>query len=144
MESRHVGWHFGSLFENEIDVISHEVTRLTFHLLERPIIVKRENIASLLDSYFHAFEPQSGDIFTRYSIPKDSFSGFFDSDRPKVILFFSNQVIAHIVEEIENDFHMVKRNESFSAWNYVDGRLSQHPPIKLRLKRPKTMEFHMR
>jgi hypothetical protein len=36
MENRQVGWHFGSLYENEIDTISNEVTRLTFHLLERP------------------------------------------------------------------------------------------------------------
>jgi hypothetical protein len=144
MEKRHVGWGFGSPNENEIDIISKEVTRLTHHLLGRPIIVNQENISSLLDSYFNAFEPHSGDIFTRYSIPKDSFSGFFDFDRPHINPYFRNQVIAHIVKEIENDFEMRKRNESFSAWNYVEGRLSQHPPIKLRLKRPKTMEFHMR
>lgn len=145
---RYVGWSennecFRKFFsKNTIDIISRKVTELTKGVDDknRSIIVPDERICEVMDGVYANFRPPTGDIYSRYIVPNDQQANMVQS--------MIDQTIEIITDYIRNEIGIIKANEKLSAWVQVYGDFNEHnltqtPPIKIREKRPATMQFHM-
>jgi hypothetical protein len=98
-----------------------------------------ERIASLLDSEYSNFQPPTGDIFSRYTIPTvESSLSNFDA--------IVNQTIETICQQVFATLQIEKNNEKLSAWTQVLGSFNQHglvahDKIKIREKKPRSGLF---
>jgi hypothetical protein len=143
---RYVGWDDTSpavmkLYSPEIvKLISRKVTELTRGIdpQNRPILVPDNRICEVIDGIYSNYRPSVGDIHTRYIIPSNS-----QQDQIASVI---DQTIEIIVSNIRNQLIMEQTNEKLSAWVQVMGDFSPHglrqfAPIKIREKRPSTMQF---
>jgi hypothetical protein len=143
---RYVGWDESnpavqSLYSKEtIKLISKKVTELTRGVdpENRPILVPDNRICEVLDGIYSNYRPNVGDIYTRYILPNNA-----QQDQVASVI---DQAIEIIVGNIRNQIGMERNNEKLTAWiqlygDFNTGGLRQHAPIKIREKRPSTMQF---
>jgi hypothetical protein len=146
---RYAGWTENNacikqLYSKEtVDLISKKVTQLTLGVdpKNRKIIVPKDIICKVLDGVYHNNRPPTGDIFSRYIIP--------NNEQQNVVQSIIDQTIEIIVSSVRNNMEMNQYNETLTAWVQVYGDfntagLRQHAPIKIRERRPATMQFNMR
>lgn len=126
-----------------VRTISTKITELTLGVdpQNRPIIVPDSTICSVMNDIYSSYRPPTGDIYTRYIVP----SGIGTESYVQNMI---DQVIEIIVSDIRNNIGMEENNRKLTAWTTVYGdfnehQLRQHPPIKVRNKRPAPMQFHM-
>jgi len=124
--------------------ISREITKLLdgVHPSGRPIVVPNERINEVMNDVYISYRPPTGDIYSRYIVPSDS-------ARPSnYINTLIKKTIQIIYSTIKTDIEQENNNRSLSAWTQVYGDfnkhgLRSHSTIKLREKRPQTMQFNM-
>jgi type IV secretory pathway VirB6-like protein len=110
-------------------------------LLDRPILVSKPVIESVLSELFKFNSPQLGDIFTIDTIPQEV---------PRDdILDLINNTINIITNHIRTEYEMIENNQKLTIWtslygNFNDHGLRAHPQIKIKNKRTPTMQFNMR
>ena len=134
---------YDALFsQGTIDLISKKVTELTRGLdtKGREIVVPDETIAKVLDGINQGYTRVVGDIYTRYFIQSD--------EQQNMVQSIIDQTIEVITNNVRNQYDMEKNNRTLTAWVQVYGdfnasSLRYHPIIKVRDRRPNTMEFHM-
>lgn len=107
----------------------------------RPIIVPDKTICSIMSSVYSNFRPETGDIYTRYVVPK--------AREQNYIQRMMDEVINIITSQVRDSLGMEECNRNLTVWTTVLGDfnkhgLRSHPKIKLREKRPDPMQFHMR
>lgn len=107
----------------------------------RPIIVPNSTIHSIMSEIKDNFRPPTGDIYGRYHVPTGINSESYVQN-------MIDQVIEIIVSDVKNNLGMEQTNSKLTAWTSVYGDfnshgLRQHPPIKIRHKRPNPMQFNM-
>jgi len=147
---RHPGWEESNVcikkyFSPEtVRLISSKVTELTMGVdpNNRPIVVPYETICSVMNDIYTSYRPPTGDIYSRYIVP----SGMGAESYVQSMI---DQVIEIIVSDIRNNLGMEECNRKLSIWTTVlgdfnDNGLRQHPPIKVRNKRPTPFQFHLR
>lgn len=145
---RHVGWSesnicIKSFFSPQtVNMISQKVTELTRGVdsKNRPIVVPDIRICEVMDDVHQAFSPRVGDIYSRYIIPND--------EQTNMVQSMIDQTIEVITSSIRNDLGMQQANQKLTTWVQVLGDfnvsgLRAHDIIKLREKRPATMQFNM-
>ena len=145
---KHVGYSYntGGLREffakSNIDKISHKITELLMGVLKnnRPIIVPDKTICSVMSAVYESFRPETGDIYTRYNIPKDRGQSYLQT--------MIDEVINIITTDVKNNLGMDEANSKLSIWTTVLGDFNEHglrshSKIRLREKRPMPMQFHM-
>jgi hypothetical protein len=125
-----------------VEIISHKVTELLqgVDAQNRPIIVPNKTICHLMDSVYSNYRPQTGDIHGRYNIHGDGTSNYIQN--------MIDEVIEIIVSDVRNNLEMEEHNSKLSIWTTVFGDfnqhgLQQHSKIKVRNKRPASMQFNM-
>ena len=107
----------------------------------RPIIVADKTICGVMSSVYSNFRPETGDIYTRYVIPK--------AREQNYIQRMMDEVINIITSQVRDSMGMDECNRDLTVWTTVLGDfnnhgLRSHSKIKLREKRPDPMQFHMR
>ena len=146
---KHVGYKQNNICiseyfsENTVKIISQKVTQLLEGVdpNNRPIIVPDKTIYSVMDSIYTNYRPPTGDIYGRYNVPSGSSSESYVQN-------MIDQVIEVIVSDVKSNLGMEECNSKLSIWTTVLGDfnkhgLMQHPPIKIRNKRPAPMQFNM-
>jgi hypothetical protein len=146
---RFVGWSeesnpcFKSYYSPEtVRIIQKKVSELTkgIHEEGKTFVVTDEVVVNVMDGIFRNFKPSRGDIYTRNNIPSDG--------QINLVQSMIDQTIEVITDHIRNEYGMQKANEKLSPWVQLYGdfnphNLNQTPPIKVRDKRPSTMQFNM-
>lgn len=122
--------------------ISKKITELLMGVdkYNRPIIVPDKTIYSVMSSVHQSFRPETGDIHTRYIIPK---SRAFNSVQRMI-----DEVINIITSDVKVNLGMEENNAKLTIWTTLLGDfnehgLQSHSKIKLREKRPQPMFFSM-
>lgn len=146
---RHVGYSEDNIcikkyFDiSTINTISHKVTELLQGVdpQNRSIIVPKSTILSVMNDIYNSYRPPTGDIYSRYIIPSGTSTTSYVQN-------MIDQVIEVITSDIRNNLEMEENNKKLSIWTTVYGdfnahQLRQHPPIKIRKKRPQPMAFQM-
>lgn len=127
---------------NTINTISKKVTQLTYGVIQnKPIIVPDHIIADVMNQIYISYRPMTGDIYSRYIVP----SGQTTDD---YITSMIDQTIEVIVSDIKNSIGIDQQNTKLSIWSSLYGEfnpegLRQHAPIKIRHKKPTSMQFNM-
>jgi hypothetical protein len=123
------------------DIISNKITQLLMGVdpQNRPIIVPDKTICSIMSEVYNSFRPPTGDIYGRYNVP----SGITPESYVQNMI---DQTIEIIVSDVRNNLETEEANKKLSIWTTVYGDfnnegLRQHPPIKVRNKRPQPMQF---
>ena len=143
---RYVGWDnniMKKFFSKDIvNLISKKITQLTKGVdsLNRNIIVPDERIIELMDGVYTNFKPSTGDIYSRYHIVSDEQYDIFQS--------LINQTIEIAVYNIKTQLGIEEYNKTLSTWVQVYGDfnphgLRAHSEIKIKEKRPSSMQFNM-
>jgi len=107
----------------------------------RKIVPSERIIESALLGVFNNYRPNTGDIYGKYTVVNDNSRDDYT--------YIVDQVISLLVRNIRNDLEMQYNNSKLTVWTTLLGDfnehgLRQHPPIKVRNKRPDPMLFHMR
>lgn len=125
-----------------VNLISKKVSELTRGIdkLNRIIKISDPVICNVMDTVYTNYRPATGDIFSRYVVPTQE-----PEDQVQEMI---DQTIEMIVSSIRNNVEMFENNSKLSAWVQVYGdfnthNLTQTPPIKVREKKPSTMQFNM-
>jgi hypothetical protein len=128
--------------KSNVKKISSKITELLMGVDKnnRPIIVPDKTIYSVMSQVNDNFRPETGDIYARYNIPTKG-SG-------NMVQKMIDIVINVITTDVKNNLQMDQCNEKLTIWTTVLGDfnehgLRQHPPIKLRERRPQPMAFFM-
>jgi hypothetical protein len=128
--------------KSNIKKISRKITELLMGVLKnnRPIIVADNSICGVMSSVYDSFRPETGDIHTRYIVPK--------AREPSYIQTMTDEVINIITTDVKNEMEMVEINSKLSVWTTVLGDFNEHglrshSKIKLRENRPMPMSFNM-
>lgn len=128
--------------KKNIDKISCKITELLQGVdkYNRPIIVPDKTIRNIMNAVYTNFRPETGDIYSRYNIPK--------SAPPNYMQRMIDEVINIITTDVKVNLGMEEYNSKLTAWTTVlgdfnDHGLRSHAPIKLREKRPQQMAFQM-
>ena len=132
-----------NLYSKEnINKISCKITELLMGVNKdnRPIVVPDKTICSVMSAVYENFRPETGDIYTRYNIPK--------AREPDFIQRMIDQVINIITTDVKVNLGMDECNRNLSIWTTVLGdfnlhNLRSHSKIKLRERRPQPMAFQM-
>lgn len=145
---RYVGWTESNpavqryYSPQTVKMISKKVTELTRGVdpQNRAIIVPDNRICEVLDAIYADYRPSVGDIHTRYILPANS--------QQDQVASMIDQTIEIITSNIRNQIGMERGNEKLTAWVQLMGDFStnglrQYPPIKIRERRPSTMQFNM-
>lgn len=144
---RLAGWAEGDVEKSffnmgVVRLISKKVSELTKGVDQnnRTIVVPDERIAEVMNGVYVKYEAPIGDIYSRFIIPT--------TEQQDMVINLIDQTIEIIVNNIVNQLGMEQQNNTLSAWVQVYGDfntsgLRQHPPIKVRQKRPSTMQFNM-
>lgn len=147
--TRYVGYRekgtYSHIFfsKQTVDTISNKVTNLLMGVdpQGRPIIVPDKTICSVMSEIYSTTIPRLGKMYAQNNIPL----GFQDNYIQEMI----SQVIEIITTQVRNTLLMVEQNSKLTKWTTVMGdfnahNLRQHPPIKIRHKRPNPMQFNMK
>ena len=128
---------------NTVNTISRKVTELLQGVdpQNRKIIVPNQTILNIMDSGYTNFRPQTGDIFTRFTMP----TGFNSDDYINNMI---DQTIEIIYSEVKNNLEIEENNKKLSVWttvlgNFNDNGLRSFPPIKILNKHPAHMQINM-
>tara|TARA_B100001094_G_scaffold327120_1_gene384601 strand:+ start:840 stop:1334 length:495 start_codon:yes stop_codon:yes gene_type:complete len=145
---KYTGWSESNLCvqqyfsKDTVRTISRKVSELTMGVdpENRTIVVPDNRIIEVMNSVWSGYRPPTGDIYSRYIVP----SGDEMSDNQRMI----DQCIEIIVSFARNTIGIEENNKKLTAWTTVYGdfnehQLRQHPPIKIRNKRPNPLEFNM-
>lgn len=143
---RYVGWNGydtdeSNLFTNEtIRMISEKVTELLMGVDPKNRMIKVDDkvIVDVLSQIKTSHNSRVGDMFSRHIVHQTK------RDDVKII----DETIGVIVNAVKNDIGMQEYNNSLSIWNTVLGDfnthgLQRHSTIKVRKKKPTTMQFNM-
>ncbi len=138
---------YSDLFKQEtVNYIQREVSNYLTPLTGRPVVVDDRQIREMITSVWNVESVRPAGIFT-----KDTFNNVGTQwERPAQTPFkrIVEIVIQSITSQIRNLREMADCNNSLSIWNSLYGDfnpagLRAHPKIKLREKRPATMQFNM-
>ena len=128
--------------KSNLDIMSAKINQLLTGVNEnnRPIIVPHSTICSVISAVYNNFRPETGDIFSRYNIPKSRGSDYIQ----RII----DETINIITTDVKNNLIMEQNNRKLTVWTTVLGDfnehgLQSHPKIKIREKRPQPMCFNM-
>lgn len=146
---RHIGWSesndcVSDFFSTKTaDLISKKVTELTKGVdkLGRKIIVPHERIYEVMDGVYQTRTVPVGDIYSRYIVP--------NNEQNNLVQQLIDQSIEVITSHIRNELGMEEQNQTFNIWHatllgdFNPNNLRQFPPLKIREKRPATMQFNM-
>ena len=144
---KHVGYIDNICIKNlyskgNINKISCKITELLMGVNKdnRPIVVPDKTICSVMSAVYENFRPETGDIYSRYNIPK--------AREPDFIQRMIDQVINIITTDVKVNLGMDECNRNLSIWTTVLGdfnlhNLRSHSKIKLRERRPQPMAFQM-
>ena len=144
---KHVGYIDNICIQNlyskgNINKISCKITELLMGVNKdnRPIIVPDKTICSVMSAVYENFRPETGDIYSRYNIPKAQ-----ETDYIQRII---DEVINIITTDVKVNLGMEEYNKNLSIWTTVLGdfnlhNLRSHSKIKLRERRPQPMAFQM-
>ena len=144
---KHVGYIDNICIQNlyskgNINKISCKITELLMGVNKdnRPIVVPDKTICSVMSAVYENFRPETGDIYTRYNIPK--------AREPDFIQRMIDQVINIITTDVKVNLGIDECNRNLSIWTTVLGdfnlhNLRSHSKIKLRERRPQPMAFQM-
>ena len=145
---KYAGWSESNLCVQQyfspgtVNTISRKVSELTLGVdpHNRKIVVPDHRIIEVMNSVWNGYTPPTGDIYSRFIVP----SGDELSDTQRMI----DQCIEIIVSFVRNTIGIEENNKKLTAWTTVYGdfnehQLRQHPPIKIRNKRPNPLEFNM-
>jgi hypothetical protein len=93
-----------------------------------------------MSAVYENFTPETGDIYSRYNIPKAQ-----ETDYIQRII---DEVINIITTDVKVNLGMEEYNKNLSIWTTVLGdfnlhNLRSHSKIKLRERRPQPMAFQM-
>lgn len=129
--------------KNTVRTISNKITELTLGIdpENRPIIVPDKTIYNVMSDIYQSFRPATSDIYSRYIVPTGTTTQSYVQN-------MIDQVIEIIVSDIRNNLEMEENNRKLTIWTTVYGDfneagLLQHPPIKIRKRRPAPMQFNM-
>jgi hypothetical protein len=144
---RYVGWNGDSLCNEEFfsaKTIKYISSKISEYLKgvdpqNRKIVVSDNNIINVMNSINENYRPQTGDIFGRYNIPNRP----IDHNQEMI-----NQTINLIVNDVKNNLETEENNKKLTIWTTVYGDFNEqglrsHPPIKIRNKKPASMQFNM-
>lgn len=127
--------------QKNVDKMSNKITELLMGVdpQNRPIIVPDKTICSVMSNIYDNFRPETGDIYSRYTIP---------NNRTNDVANMINQVIEIITSDVRNSLGMEECNSKLTKWTTLLGDFNPHglrsyPPIKIRHKRPNPMQIHM-
>lgn len=131
-----------NMFSQEsIDSISKEITSRLRGLREdgRDIVVTDDVITSVLSNIQDTYRVNTGDIFTRYNMVRTPVSDYS---------YMVAQTIDVIVNDISDEYQIIKNNMNLTVWTSVLGtennhRLRSHDIIKIRKRRPAPMQFNL-
>ena len=133
------------LFKPEVvDYISKQVTRyLAAKRVEpsgRPIIVPDTPSCHVLSSVYDAYQPNTGDIMTRYVIEPAKPDNYVKN--------IVDQTIEIIVSNVADNLEIDANNEKLTIWTTVLGNfnphgLLSHSKIKVNDRHPNFGEFNM-
>jgi hypothetical protein len=128
--------------KKNIQQISCKITELLMGVDKnnRPIVVPDKTICSVMSAVYENFRPETGDIYTRYNIPKARGQNYVQR--------MIDEVINIITTDVKNNLGMEECNRNLSIWTTVLGDfnehgLQSHSKIKLRENRPMPMQFFM-
>lgn len=128
--------------KSNIKKISYKITELLMGVNKdnRPIIVPDKTICSVMSSVYSNFRPETGDIHTRYIVPKAREQNYTQR--------MMDEVINIITSHVRTSLGMEECNRNLSIWTTVLGDfnkhgLQSHSKIKLRERRPDPMMFNM-
>ena len=128
--------------QQNINQISCKITQLLMGVNKdnRPIIVPDSTITGIMSAVYENYRPETGDIYSRYNIPK--------STPTNAILRMTDEVINIITTDVRNNLGMEECNSKLSIWTTVLGDfnsqgLRSHAPIKIRERRPQPLMFNM-
>jgi hypothetical protein len=126
---------------NTVNTISKKLTELLKGVdpLNRPIVIPNKSIVNIMDSVYQGFRPQTGDIFSRFTMP----NGLNSDDYIQSLI---DQTIEIIYADVKNNMEMEQYNKKLSVWTTVlgdfnDNQLRSYPPIKVLNKHPQYMAF---
>ena len=123
--------------KDTIEYISKKITSLTKDVDEygREIVLPDQRIIDLMNTVYQSYRPPQG----------------FDQSWNQQLYFDSlvGQTISRAVFDIKNVLGYEQAFAKYTVWNTVLGEnntegLRSHAPIKLKEKRPNTMEFNMK
>ena len=125
--------------QETINTIQKKVKELTREK-GKSYLVPAAQIAKVMDGIYQNFRPNVGDIYSRYVVPND--------EQANMVQSMIDQTIEVLTDYIRNEYGMQNQNEKLSPWVQLYGdfnphNLTQTPPIKLRYKRPATMQFNI-
>lgn len=144
---KHVGYSDNECIEQlfskkNIGQISCKITELLMGVDKdnRPIIVPDKTICNVLSSVYDNFRPETGDIYSRYNVPKARESNYLQ----RII----DQVINIITTDVKVNLGMIEHNKNLTIWTTVLGDfnkhgLQSHSKLKLRERRPQPLMFNM-
>jgi hypothetical protein len=133
----------GKFFSKEnINKMSCKITELLMGVNKdnRPIVVPDKTICSVMSSVYQSYRPETGDIYSRYNIPK--------SRENNGIQRMMDEVINIITTDVKVNLGMEENNSKLTVWTTVLGDFNEHglrshSKIKLRENRPMPMMFNM-
>jgi hypothetical protein len=146
---RYVGWNqtqtSGVLqFFNHSNLllIQKKITELLegVHPENKKIVVAIPVISGVLSEVFENFTPETGSIYSRYTISSESLFDYYNH--------MTNQAIEIIVQNVKAQMGMDENNKKLTVWTTVLGDfnshgLRSHGKIKVLNKRPDPMQFNM-
>jgi len=146
--NRYIGWNSEAedciqdfYSSDTVKLISTKVSELLRGVdpQNRKIVVPNQTIINVMDGIQTSYRPQTGDIYGRYNVPNTPI------DNIKEMI---DQTIELITTDVRNNLEIDENNRKLTVWTTVLGDfnehgLKQHPPIKIRNKRPTPMQFNM-
>lgn len=144
---QHVGYSespcIKKLFSKEnLKQMSCKITELLMGVdpQNRPIVVPDKTICSVLSAVYDNFRQETGDIHSRYIVPKSAPVNYNQT--------MIDETINVITADVKVNLGMQECNSKLSIWTTVLGShnahgLQRHSKIKLREKRPAPMLFNL-
>ena len=124
--------------QSTVDLISYKVTQLTMGVCSKPIVVTDRVIGHVMSQIHEEYRPETGSIYSRYTIPS-----------PGIVMYVQNMIdkcIEFITSNLRTQYGIIENNSKLSVWDTVLGDfnkqgLRSHDIIKTREKRPDPMMF---
>jgi|MDTD01.1.fsa_nt_gb hypothetical protein len=154
---RFVGWsanllegncqQYTDLYKQEtVNYIQQQVSNYLMPLSGKPVIVPDQQIREMITSVWNVESVRPANIYT-----KDTFNNVgtqWENSTQTPYKRIVEIVIQSITSQLRNQKEMADCNNSLSIWNSLYGDFNEaglraHPKIKLRERRPATMQFNM-
>lgn len=146
---RYIGWdktvtpEYLQLFnEGNLLIIQKKLTELLEGVApgNKKIIIGLNVISGVLSDVWENFRPETGGIYSRYTIGSESIFDYYNH--------VANETIEIIVQNVKSQMGMDENNKKLTVWTTVLGdfnthKLRSHAPIKVLHKRPDPLQFNM-